>query len=231
MTEMEARAAQARSLRFKKPICTTLNWDQIQSDLVVIQDECYEAIYMSEDDQELIDAFGDENAYEYRTAFMDLAADCDRLQEQMSDYMRLQYDDFEWYEAFDLLFPAVKYNDNYEGYDLIESDYFPIDSYEIELARDAAKKKLIRITKDKLLDMVGLSLETVRQYMGIKYRYDCLKGAIDILRGRNGSILNAIKAINEAYEEASKNTYDFKYDFSTRLDRIISGLPDEIWLM
>lgn len=232
-SELTAREIKARSKRYKRPLCLSLNWHTIMEDVYQIQSECTDAQYMSEDDSELIEAYGDEQAMEYRIAFAGLSSDCDRFIGFMDEYRALSFQvSGEWWEdLFDLFFPAVSYVDSYGGYDEVEQDYMPIDGYEIEAAQKEAKKKLLRMTKEQLIDLAHLSMETVRQYLSIKYRFDSLADAMEILKAKNGGMLQMVKAIEDAYEEAREKTMDFKYEFSTRLDMLVYGLPDETWLI
>ena len=110
----------ARSLRYKKPISKNLNLYYIQQDLWDIQEEC-ESIrwYTDSEDGEdsLINALegNEDEAYEFKMAFADLCAECERMFEDLQE---------EWVpECFDIFFVAAGVGD-YLGWDTYEGDYF-----------------------------------------------------------------------------------------------------------
>ena len=80
----ETRRNKAKNLRYKKPIVKSLNLDAIKDDLWDIQSECEEVRWYtdSEDGNDsLINALAgdEEEAYEFKMAFADLCAECDRM--------------------------------------------------------------------------------------------------------------------------------------------------------
>ena len=104
MTPEETKKQKARNLRYRKPIVKDLNLDRIQEDLWEIQEACEEVRWYtdSEDGSDsLINALaGDEDeAYEFRMAFADLCAECERMRGDLQE---------EWVpECFDIFFVAV----------------------------------------------------------------------------------------------------------------------------
>ena len=114
-----------------------------------------------------------------------------------------------------------------------EGDYFGLQPYEYSWAEDEAAKKIMSMTKKQILEAVGLCLKVAHAYMAVRYRYDCLKSAIDILRGENMDKIKAVKGIEEQYliaEEHSQH-FEYKYDRETRkLDRMLDEIPQEYWI-
>ena len=100
----KAKQIKARNMRYKKPIVKDLNLDMIINDLYEIQEECEEIRWYTDSDDgtdSLINALeGDEDeAYEFKMAFADLCAECERMSEDLRE---------EWIpECFDLLFVAA----------------------------------------------------------------------------------------------------------------------------
>ena len=122
----ETKRRKAIRMRYKKPIVKDLNLDYINQDLWDIQEECENIRwYTDSDDGEdsLINALaGDEDeAYEFKMAFADLCAECERMANDLDE---------EWVpECFDIFFVAVGAADSYGdilGWDSFEQDYFGI---------------------------------------------------------------------------------------------------------
>lgn len=90
MESKEMKKEKARNLRFKKPIVKDLNLDKITEGLWEIQGVCEEIRwYTDSDDGEdsLINALdGEEDeAYEFKMAFADLCAECERMQGDLQE--------------------------------------------------------------------------------------------------------------------------------------------------
>ena len=145
----ETKRLKAKNLRFKKPICRDLNLEAIKNDLYDIMCECEDIRWYtdSEDGEDtLINALaGDEDeAYEFKMAFADVCAECDRMQSDLEE---------EWIpECFDIFFVAAGAGE-YLGWDSYEHDYFGIDGMDV-FAEDEAKKKLKQMTKDELIQAI-----------------------------------------------------------------------------
>lgn len=231
MDAEETKRNKAKQLRYKKPIVKDLNLETIQQDLLDIQSECeYVRWYTDSEDGEdsLINALaGDEDeAYEFRMAFADLCADCDRMSEDLEE---------EWVpECFDLFFVAAGAGDTYGGllgYDTYGGDYFGIDGID-SWAEDEAKKRLEKMTKDDLIAAARQCFKIYHAYIGLRNRYDSLKAAIDILRDQNTGVLQAVKEIEKLYEAASADEWSRqKWSKESReWKRYTDALPPEAWI-
>lgn len=226
--EESQKAYKARQLRYKKPISRGLNIDTIQGELYDMSEACGEIHWYDNDYESLVNALDgdDDEAFEFKMAFADLEGDLESFQEDL----RLAYVP----EYFDLLFPAVKarYAGGYFGYDAYEGDYMGIEPYEYDYAEDEAAKKFMRLTKEQMLKAVGQCLKIVVQYTAIRYRYDCMSAAIEILRGENKEKLQAVKAIEEQYVIADKASFGFQYkdEAVTKLDKLLDLVPQEYWI-
>lgn len=227
----ETKRIKARNLRYKKPIVKNLNLEYITQDLLDMQDEC-EGVrwYTDSDDGEdsLINALdGDEDeAYEFKMAFADLCAECDRMSEDLQD---------DWVpECFDLFFVSAGAGETQGGllgYDEWEQDYFGIgclDSY----AEDEAKKKLKQLTKDELIAATRQCFKIYQAYIGLRNRYDSLKAAIDILKDQNTGHLQVVKEIEKLYEEAAEQQGQYaEYSKEWKeFERYTNALPPEAWI-
>lgn len=228
MTPEETKKQKARNLRYRKPIVKDLNLDRIQEDLWEIQEACEEVRWYtdSEDGSDsLINALaGDEDeAYEFRMAFADLCAECERMRGDLQE---------EWVpECFDIFFVAVNAGDYFGGlfgWDSYEGDYFGIDMD--SFSEDEAKKKLKKMTKDELIAAARQCFKIYQAYIGLRNRYDSLKAAIDILRDQNTGILQAVKEIDRLYEaaQAEQGRWAEYSEEWKEFDRYADALPQEV---
>lgn len=90
MNAEETKRWKAKQLRYKKPIVRDLNLDKIQEGLWNIMEECENIRWYTDSDDgndSLINALdGDEDeAYEFKMAFADLCAECERMQEDLQE--------------------------------------------------------------------------------------------------------------------------------------------------
>ncbi len=227
----ETKRFKAKQLRYKKPIVKNLNLDFIQQDLWDIQEACEEVHWYtdSEDGNDsLINALsGDEDeAYEFKMAFADLCAECDRMREDLEE---------EWVPGcFDIIFVAAGAGETYGGllgFDEHEQDYFGIGCAD-SLAEDEAKKKLKQMTKDEMIAAVRQCFRAYSAYIGLRNRYDSLKAAIDILRDQNTGHLQVVKEIDKLYEAAAaEQGWSAEYSKEWReFERYTDALPPEAWI-
>ena len=227
----ETKRQKARNLRYKKPVVKDLNLDHITQDLWDMQEACEEVHWYTDSEDgtdSLVNALaGDEDeAYEFKMAFADLCAECERMLEDLEE---------EWVpECFDILFVTAGAGETYGGllgYDEYEQDYFGL-SCEKEWAEDETKKKIKRMTKDELIEAVRQCFRVYAAYIGLKNRYDNLKAAIDILRDQNTGHLQIVKEIERLYEKAAARQGRYaEYSGEWReFERYTDALPPEAWL-
>lgn len=229
MDAEETKRWKARNLRYKKPIVRNLNIAQIQEDLWEIQEACEDVRWYTDSEDgtdSLINALaGDEDeAYEFKMAFADLCAECERMQDDLQE---------EWVpECFDILFVASGAGDAYGGllgWDGYEGDYLGIDVGS-SFAVDEARKKLMRMTKDDLIVAVRQCLKIYNAYIGLQNRYDSLKAAIDILRDQNTGFLQVVREIERLYEDAANSMYEYGKE-AVEWKRYTDALPPEAWIL
>lgn len=227
----EMKIQKAKQLRYKKPIVKNLNLDTITENLWDIQAECEDIRWYTDSEDgtdSLINALaGDEDeAYEFKMAFGDLCAECDKMRSDLEE---------EWVpECFDIFFVAAGAGNLYGGllgYDSWEQDYFGLSCSD-SFAEDETKKKLKQMSKDEIIAAARQCLKVYHAYIGLRNRYDSLKAAIDILRDQNTGVLQAIKEIEKLYEEASKK-HGIYAEFSKEwreFERYTDTLPQEVWI-
>lgn len=244
----EVKREKARQLRLKRPACKELNWDSIRDKLIDIQEDVGEAQWSVGNYEKLYEALGedDEAVYEFQIAFSDLAGECDRMYQDMEELREREeevfygVEDEEWNDPpalFNLFFPAINYHDRVWGYDIEEHDYYGFEShYDEEWARDKARSRLKRLTKDQIISLSGLCLEIARQYMSLTSRYDALSTAISILKGESEALLRVVERIDTLYSSAEKETDGFRRESYylcpslEEFDKALEQLPERLWV-
>ncbi len=227
----ETKRFKAKNLRYKKPIVRNLNLDSITQDLWDMQEECENVRWYtdSEDGEDsLINALdGDEDeAYEFKMAFSDLCAECERMFEDLRE---------EWVpECFDIFFVAAGASDSgggLLGWDAYDQDYMGISCTD-SFAEDEAKKKLKQMTKDDLIAATRQCFKVYNAYIGLRNRYDSLKAAIDILRDQNTGLMQTVKEIEKLYAAVTEDEWVRKdwSNQSVEWRRYTDALPQEAWI-
>ena len=224
----ETKRIKARDLRYKKPIANGLNLDEIRNSLWDISEACTDVQYYIDcDDETLLNALdGDEDdAYEFKMMFSTLSAECEQMQYDLNHEYVPEY--------FDLFFVVINKGGEMLGFDTYEGDYYGLGSFESRLANEEAVKKIKTLTKDQLIEAIQCCFGIYQAYIGITYRYACIKAAMDILRNENTSYLKMIKQIEEIYEKAEEETDGFRWstgDFIKDFERIVKNIPQETWI-
>lgn len=223
----ETKRIKARSLRYKKPIARGLNLVEIKDSLQGIMEACLDVqYYIDSDNETLLNALdGDEDdVYEFKMMFSTLSAECEQM----------QYDLYNEYipEYFDLFFAAVNKGGEMLGYDTYEQDYYGLGSFESGLANEEAVKKIKALTKDQMVEAIQCCFRIYQSYIGLIYRYDCIKSAMDILRDENTAHLQIVKQIEEMCEKLNEETNGFKWktDSLNQFDKLLNNMPQEAWI-
>lgn len=225
MTDDEKRIQKARALRYKKPIAAHMNLQYIQDEVWEMESTIRDVQWFC-DDESLVNALdGDEEeAFEFKMAFADLAAELEQFMDDMQDAFIP--------DCFDDLFPACGADQfgGYFGYDSYDRDYFGLEPYEYQFAEQEAEKRICRMTKKELLEAVGACLKVYASYLALRYRYDCLESSLDILREHNMERLKLIKAIEAQYDKAAEH-FDYQYHQDVvDFDRLLYNVPQEYWI-
>lgn len=224
------KAERTRNMRYKRPALDSLGFYSIQSELSDICEECENVTYFIENDEEtLLNAFdGDEEEeYEFKMAFSDLEGKTCLLLDQLREYTEYG----RMCDVFDDCTVALIGN-RYKtlGFDGEEEDYFSLTSYEQDLAFTESGKRIMRMTKQEMLSIIGQCLGIVIAFLDIRQSYDYLKSTFDILRDNNTSILKAIKEINNAYEEANEDGFRPGSVNTRKFDNLVNNLPEKMWI-
>jgi len=206
-----------------------MNYQFLINELYEMQDVVQDVQWFCNDEDNLVNALdGDEDeAYEFRMAFSDLAAELEQFQEDLNnEYIP---------DCFDDLFPAAgaDYFGGFAGWDSYEQDYFGLQPFEYTYAEQEAEKRICRMTKKELLEAVGACLKVYTSYMALRYRYDCLEVSLDILREKNLQTLKLFKAIEEQYDKAETESNHFEYEYQKSvydLNRMLDQVPQKYWI-
>lgn len=228
----DTKRIKAKELRYKRPIVKDLNLESIVQNLWDIQEECDNIRWYCDTDEEtLINALdGDEDqAFEFKMMFSDLCAECERMCRDLEE---------EWVpEYFDIFFVVMGAGQNFGGilgFDIYEQDYFGIDCLDA-FAEEEGKKILKRLTKDNLIAAARQCFCIYQSYIALRYRYDCLKASMDILRDKNTGYLQMVKQIEDLYEKANRETCGFEWVYGKRpllkeFNRLLDNMPQEAWI-
>lgn len=214
MTNTVSKAERARNLRYKRPALAELGYETITNRLQEISEECSDVSFAIYDDDTLLNALNDdeEAVWDFRFAFAELCADCEKLTDMFYEFDSEDFDDCS-VALIGNRFEAV-------GYDDWEEDYFSLCSYEQNLAHEDAGRRVMRRTKQEMLIEIGHTLGCILAFQNVEYKYLYLKATFDILKDQGSGMLETIKEIEKAYDNE-----DWKH-----FDSMLVYIPDRIWV-
>lgn len=213
MTEKEAKL-KAKNLRFKKPALADMGFYNIIDELCNITDDCEGMQYIVNDEDALEEVLDEEEIWEFKMQFAELSSEAYKLSAEINDAYCIE-------EYFDMCTTGIIGNRfALVGFDDYEEDYFSLCSYESMLATDEVKKKLLRLTKSELLAKIGQCVGILLSFHNVKQKFDNLSSVFDIMRGKNYTMLETIKAIEQAYEDK---------DIS-KLEELTRYIPERFWI-
>ena len=222
----QTKAERARNLRYKKGIAQGFNINEIIDELMLISGECDDIRYIAEGDVDTLIAALDgdeEDAFEFRMMFSELSQECENLNDRLTEeYITEYFDEFFCRVAGGCM--------QILGYDSYEDDYFELTSYEGELARDESEKRLMKLTKQEILQTAEQCFGIAAAFLNVRYKFDYLKATFDIIRDENSSFLENIKDIEAAYDKANDDKFDAYSKSTKEFDKLIKGLPERVWI-
>lgn len=226
--DIAIRKEKAKGLRYKRAILPGMNLSDIRSWAYDAMNDCYEYSFAESNNyEELVNVLdGDvEEAQAYLLAFASLEADLSRFTDDLEN---------EWVpECFDDMIVGIcgEYDSQMDGYDAFDGDYFGLQtSWEKECAIEVTKERLKKLKKDELIEAAGQCIRIALSYMALKHRADDLQAAAEIVRGMNNGLLRDVQAVNKIYEEWSTADWKTKNEKESAFDRILSELPQEVWI-
>ena len=187
------KAERSRNMRYKKPMLAELGYSEMLDKLYEISDACGEIRWFIDDDNDetLLNALdgNEEDEYEFKMAFSMLEAEC----EQLHSTLTANYGIEDYFDECTVALIGNRFNS--VGYDDYEEDYYSLTDFEQGLAFTEAGKKIMRMTKAKMLSTIGQCVGIILSFQNVCTKYDYLKATFDILKDENTSILQNIKEI------------------------------------
>lgn len=228
----DTRRRLARERRYKKAVVSELEYELMQNEICEMMETCDSFRFDVRDREYFLNELGcdEEELIEFDLMFADLWRDLERLSNDMEFENSCGCEAEKW---FNDVFAGITSRESelpMWGYDTYEEDYFTLDGFEANMAREAAKKRLMTLTKKELVDIFGTCFEFAFRYMTIQRKYDNLFAALDILRGKAKEHLKLIKDIDKAYEEADAAGWIECVKTVRNFDRLIAELPDKVWV-
>jgi len=224
----EARASRAAALRHKKSILGRLDYYSILDELNDIEAGCSEIAWF--DDENITALLGNdgESDNEFRLIATELFNEACGLLAQLNDENWQSGVDIK--EVFDDVMNAMAGSSEPRfGYDTYLEEDCLLTNYECGLAKDAAKKRLSKYTKEQILNLTGECFDIALKWLDIVSGYDYLNATLGVMKDDKTAILKAIKRVDDAYNAAASN--DFYGKEGSRFDNIVSDLPEDVWVI
>jgi len=121
------------------------------------------------------------------------------------------------------------------GWDSYQTDYLELCGYKETLAQRESGKRLMRLTKEKLIAVGGQCFGILIAFLDLKHEYDSLTSVFGLIKDERKKLMDMMSAIDAAYDEwADENAYGKKKDAAEkRLDAAISYIPykDNLWVI
>lgn len=198
---------------WKKSMLETLNYSDIWDYLDEI-----------ESDGDLLGYESEESGYyqEYKEQFDELSFGAYRLRNALDDYDYLG--DCRLSDIWnDMTVALLGYQQKVLGFDQVEEDYYAMLSSCENFAVEEAKKRLMRFTKEQLIENFRKVLTTLILFYDIKASHDCLISIVQELDERGTILERKNEQINRLYEDLTgKNGSNF--------DDIIKNIPQRLWV-
>ena len=225
------REQRTRALRYKRPALASMGYEHIQRELEEIVEACDNVAWFAGEIDTLTDALdgSDEEAHEFMLACGDLSAKAGLLLEQL--YEVGEYDPEGTARQYDDCTVALIGN-RYDlvGFDTLQEDYFSLTGYDTKLAESEAGKRLMRLTKADMLSRIGQSVGILAAFLDVRQRYDYLQATLDVLRDESGSVLQAVKDLDAAYEKAEAVRFNDYQKEAQEFERLLWAVPERMWV-
>lgn len=128
------------------------------------------------------------------------------------------------------------------GFDPYEQDFFGLNGSEEFTATEEAKKRLKRLTKDQIVDLVGSSVAILLTFNDFRVSYERFMTVYEILTGTNQETMEAMEKIDKLYDEATvawlksnKGREKWRLDSKERyalyqFDSVLEKIPPRMWV-
>lgn len=226
----QARADRAFNLRHTKSFLSRINYEYIMNELYDIKEECSDMAYF--DDEEIISLLANdgESDNEFRIIAQELYETADALFERLRSESWHTGTGFNVSEVFDEVLTATSAIDERRlGYDTYLEEDCELTEFECGLAKEASKKRLMKYTKEQILNIFGECFDITWKWLDLVQGYDYLRATLGVMKDDKSAILKAIKRVDNAYNTAESN--DFLGKSAEAFDRIISDLLEDVWVI
>ena len=208
-----------------------MGFEFLRVELDDIRDACDTIHWWTDqDDETLLNALDgdDEDVWEFKLAFSHLEAKADELFETIHELCRYEDDFGQVYDDCTVALIGNRYQTI--GYDGFEEDYYSLTGYELGLAQTESGKRLMRRTKAEILSIIGQCFGILIAFLDLRQQYDYLKATFDILRDENTSMLQQVREIDAAYKALVTADWSARSEAEKKFDRLLSALPDRVWV-
>lgn len=168
----------------------------------------------------------------------DLMTATEKAEADGYDFEDMPYNNDRAFDDCTVALLGSRFNFPMSGFDDQEMDFFPMDEGCMqESATIAAKKRLMRLTKTQIIDIVGTSVAIVLTFNDLRCSYDRLMNTYELIYGENTTILDAIREIESLYDEAMeaiavpkwRRDYTQKYAIH-RFETALDNIPPRMWV-
>jgi len=208
-----------------------MGFEFLRVELDDIRDACDTIHWWTDqDDETLLNALDgdDEDVWEFKLAFSHLEAKADELFETIHELCRYEDDFGQVYDDCTVALIGNRYQTI--GYDGFEEDYYSLTGYELGLAQTESGKRLMRRTKAEIISIIGQCFGILIAFLDLRQQYDYLKATFDILRDENTSMLQQVREIDAAYKALVTADWSARSEAEKKFDRLLSALPDRVWV-
>lgn len=226
----DLKQAKARNAMFRRIVPRDFNLETISSELYDMYEACNEVVNSLESYEEmetLCESLlgDDEMANEFRISIIYLSEEMEHLIHDLDGELVC--------DCFDDLLSASRvggFTGGYLGYDSYREDFFPLDSTLNSYGEEESEKRINRLTKKEILEATHDSLRLIVRFLDVKYRYESMDYAFQILRGENARHLQIAQGLNEIYEELANANFSQRFEIIKRFDAMALALPQEVWI-
>ena len=158
------------------------------------------------------------------------------------DWEEAQYTTCRAYDDCTVALLGKRFQYPMSGFDPYEQDFFGLDEIDKDTATQKAKKRLMRLTKEQMVDLIGKSVAILISFNDFRIAYERFMIAYEILTGTNQATMEAIGEINKLYDEATaawvksdrgRNQWKLndKERFTLyRFHQTLENLPPRMWV-
>lgn len=221
------KAKAARTAIREMPFSSELNLKAIRHTVNDIMQACADVGWA---DDQLDDILGEDLANDFRLQYTDLCTACEDFDNDLTEYAVWTLED--WEEPgecyFDLIVGASGGADDMEMYDQSTSDYTSIWGYTEDYAARMASTKLKKLTKDKIIELMGDVIAILRNYWNISLRYKLLAGIFAVVQEEALHDLDTVKNVEKAWDTWNQQR---TMDADNKLRDAIRQLPEMSWIL